>query len=137
MAGISDFWNGAIVATSYEPSLFGFANFKTRAGTEVVPSAADVVIVATPNIDIFNGYKPADIATNVSNVVTTLSSMPNSPRIIIIGAFDATGVNGPVYTNVDAAIMPAIAGRAAYVSTVGGPLIGYDGETLLASSTPG
>ncbi|ULE33593.1 Ig-like domain-containing protein [Mycobacterium sp. IDR2000157661] len=136
MAGISDFWNGAIVATSYEPSLFGFANFKTRAGTEVVPSAADVVIVATPNIDIFNGYKPADIATNVSNVVTTLSSMPNSPRIIIIGAFDATGVNGPVYTNVDAAIMPAIAGRAAYVSTVGGPLIGYDGETLLASSTP-
>ena len=134
LVGIRDYWNGGLAGTGYDVALFG-TNYKTRVMTDVVPSDADVVIVATPTNDLATRTN-AQIAADVSTVVAALQNMPTHPRIIIVGALDSTGTNGTRFTDLDAAIITAISGKAAFVSTVGGPLIGYAGQTLMASTPP-
>jgi lysophospholipase L1-like esterase len=134
--GIRDYWNGAIGGTGYSVTYGNYPNYKTRAITDAVPSAADIVIVGTAINDKNFGRTPAQIAADVNAVVTTLQAMPNHPRIIILGTPDPSGVNGPTYQNLDSAIISAISGRAAYISASGGPLIGFSGETLATSTTP-
>jgi YVTN family beta-propeller protein len=136
LTGIRDYWNGGIGGTGYAVTNGGYTNYQTRASTEAVPSGADIVIVGTPNNDIYTGRTPVQIAADVDAVITTLQSAPNRPRIIILGPVDPSGVNGSTFTDVEAAIISAIGGRAAYISGVGGPLIGFSGETVLASTTP-
>jgi YVTN family beta-propeller protein len=134
---INDVWNGGIGGTSFNLSNGNYPNYKTRAATEAVPSDADVVIVGTPDNDILSGRTPEQIAADVSDVVTALEAMPNHPKIIVLGGPDPTaGQTNYQFSQVDAAVISAISGRAAYISAVGGPLVGFDGTVIEASTTP-
>ena len=108
LVGISD---SLRCTASYDASLYGSGNLQHPVpGTEGGAVRRRCRHRRDPDIDIFSGHTPAEIAAGTSQCGHhDFESMPNHPKIIIVGAYDASGVNGPTYTNVHAAIIPVIA----------------------------
>jgi hypothetical protein len=130
--GIHDYWNGGRGGTGFVRTNGLTPNFITRAGTEVVPSHADIVIVGSWWNDKAAGRTSSEIAAAVGSVLATISAMPNQPYVIVLGAPDvAAGVNGQDFLAIEAAVKPVVRSYgAAFVSPINGAVIDGAGNTL-------
>ena len=125
MVGIDDYWNGAISGTGPTIAANGYPNYQDRAVSDIVPTAADLVIVGGW-INELTHSTVAQVQAAYGNIFTTLTAMDSEPAIIAFGAPDPTGVNGSVFTPVDEAVAEVAADfGVAYISQVTGTV--YDG----------
>jgi hypothetical protein len=90
MCGFEDIWNGGIGSTGPIATNSGnSANYQTRATTDVIPAAPDIVFISSYYNDLASG------TTNVANafgttIDTIQASLPNT-MIIVTGTYDPTG----------------------------------------------
>ncbi|MEV5360570.1 GDSL-type esterase/lipase family protein [Micrococcus luteus] len=136
LAGIADYWNGAIAGTGPNQTSTGYPNYKTRATQDVVPNIPDVVLVAGWLNDKVNGRSAANIAADMTTIITTIKVGSPATRIIVGGSIDPAGANGTDYTNIDAAVKSVCATAGVeFVSPTTGEIVSAAG-TVLRTTAP-
>lgn len=109
MCGFDDAWNGGIGGTgSIATGRDGlWADYGTRAATDVAPAAPDLVFITSYYGD--RTHPPGEIAAAFTRTIETIRALPSQPAIVVTGTYDPDGRNGSPYTQIDSALAAACA----------------------------
>jgi lysophospholipase L1-like esterase len=135
LAGLADVWNGGQAGTGPNTTSGGFANYKTRVTTQLVPANPDIVIVDPWFNDFGASRTKTQITADITTILTTIESNLPAVKVIVMGGVDPTGTtNMAAMTDIDNTTdgveSACRAHGAGFVSGVTGRIVGFNGSVL-------
>jgi len=136
MCGWEDVWNGGIGSTGPIATNTGAsASYLTRATTDILPAAPDVVVITSYYNDK-DAQTAAAIATAIGSTIDIIQAALPNTMVLVVGSWDPAGTNGSPYTTIDAAVQPACQTRGVpFIEPRTGNVFDGLGNQLLTNGT--